>query len=96
MFPRQALRELIANALIHQDFFVTGTSVTIEMYGDRIEISNPGIPSIQIERFIDEYRSRNEQLADIMRRFKICEEKGSGIDKVIHSVEVYQYIPFWA
>ncbi|MGJ3247981.1 MAG: ATP-binding protein [Elainellaceae cyanobacterium] len=90
MFPKQALRELIANALVHQDFLATGASVMIEMYSDRVEISNPGIPPIPAERFIDEYRSRNEQLADIMRRFGICEEKGSGIDKVIDAAEVYQ------
>lgn len=90
MFPKQALRELIANALIHQEFLATGTSVMIEMYNDRVEISNPGIPLISTERFIDEYRSRNEQLADIMRRFGICEEKSSGIDKVIAAAEIYQ------
>ncbi len=90
MFPKQALRELIANALVHQDFLATGASVMIEMYSDRIEISNPGIPPIQVERFIDEYRSRNEQLADLMRRFGICEEKGSGIDKVVGAAEVFQ------
>ncbi len=70
MFPKQALRELIANALVHQDFLATGASVMIEMYGDRIEISNPGIPPIQVERFIDEYRSRNEQLADKHATFR--------------------------
>jgi ATP-dependent DNA helicase RecG len=90
MFPKQALRELIANALVHQDFLATGTSVMFEMYSDRIEISNPGIPPIKVERFIDEYRSRNEQLADLMRRFGICEEKGSGIDKVVKAVEKFQ------
>ncbi|GAB1537446.1 hypothetical protein NUACC21_00880 [Scytonema sp. NUACC21] len=62
----------------------------IEMYGDRIEISNPGIPPIKVERFIDENRSRNEQLADVMRRFGICEEKGSGIDKVVSAAEMFQ------
>jgi ATP-dependent DNA helicase RecG len=90
MFPIQALRELIANALVHQDFLATGASVMIEMYSDRVEISNPGLPPIPVDRFIDEYRSRNEQLADIMRRFGICEEKGSGIDKVVSAAEVYQ------
>ncbi len=90
MFPKQALRELIANALIHQDFSVTGASVMIEMYTDRVEISNPGKPIIGVDRFIDGYKSRNEKLADIMRRFGFCEEKGSGIDKVIQQVEVYQ------
>lgn len=90
MFPKQALRELIANALIHQDFSISGTSVMIEMYDDRVEISNAGIPPIKPERFIDEYRSRNERLADLMRRLGICEEKGSGIDKVVNAAEVYQ------
>lgn len=90
MFPKQALRELIANALVHQDFLATGASVMIEMYSDRIEISNPGQPPISVERFIDEYRSRNERLADVMRRLGICEEKGSGVDKVIHAAEVFQ------
>ena len=90
MFPEQALRELIANALIHQDFQETGSSVMIEMYTDRVEISNPGKPFINVDRFIDEYRSRNEQLAGVMRRFGICEEKGSGIDKVINAAEIFQ------
>lgn len=90
VFPVQALRELIANALIHQDFSVTGARVMIEMYDDRVEISNPGLPSIDINRFIDEYRSRNERLADLMRRMGICEERGSGIDKVILAAEQLQ------
>lgn len=90
MFPEIALRELVANALIHQDFSEQGASVMIELYADRIEISNPGQPEVPTERFIDGYRSRNERIADLMRRFGICEEKGSGIDKVIDAVEVFQ------
>lgn len=90
MFPKQVLRELIANALVHQDFSETGTSVMIEMYTDRVEISNPGKPPISTDRFIDENLSRNELLAIIMRRLGICEEKGSGIDKVVKAAEIFQ------
>jgi ATP-dependent DNA helicase RecG len=90
MFPEIAVRELVANALIHQDFTEPGASVMIELYDDRMEISNPGKPFISPDRFIDEYQSRNERLADLMRRVGICEEKGSGIDKVIEAVETYQ------
>lgn len=90
MFPDIAIRELMANALIHQDFEETGSSVMVEVYDDRLEISNPGKPAIPPTRFIDEYKSRNEKLADLMRRLRICEEKGSGIDKVVNSAEVYQ------
>lgn len=93
MYPPLALRELIANALIHQDFSISGTSPMIEIYSDRIEFSNPGRPLVETTRFIDEYRSRNEKIASLMRRMGICEEKGSGIDKVIFSCELYQLPP---
>ena len=90
LVPEITIRELVANALIHQDFRVGGASVMVEVYADRIEISNPGEPVVPVERFIDGYQSRNERLADLMRRMRICEEKSSGIDKVIHAVEAYQ------
>lgn len=92
MFPEIAVRELVANSIIHQDFSVKGFP-TVEIYCDRIEISNSGSPIISAERFIDEYGSRNEKLADIMRRMGFCEEKGSGWDKIIFSVELYQLPP---
>jgi len=90
MFPEIAVRELVANALIHQDFTETGMSVMVEIYDDRMEVSNPGKPFISPDRFIDEYQSRNEQVADLMRRLGICEEKGSGIDKVVRAAEAFQ------
>jgi predicted HTH transcriptional regulator len=89
MYPEIAVRELLANAIIHQDFEEKGFPM-VEIFSDRIEITNPGIPLITPDRFIDEYQSRNDTLADLMRRLGICEEKGSGIDKVIFYNEMYQ------
>lgn len=91
MFPELAVRELVANALIHQDFFVTGAGPTVEIFDDRIEITNPGKPLVDTQRFVDTPpRSRNETLASLMRRFRVCEERGSGIDKVVSQVELFQ------
>lgn len=91
MYPEVAIRELVANAIIHQDFNISGTGPLIEIFTDRIEITNPGVPLIDTMRFIDEPpRSRNEDLAAFMRRINICEERGSGIDKVILMVELFQ------
>jgi ATP-dependent DNA helicase RecG len=90
LVPEEAIRELAANALIHQDFSISGASVMFEVYSDRVEISNPGIPIVPADRFIDGYQSRNERLADLMRRMGICEEKGSGIDRVVNTAEVFQ------
>lgn len=91
MFPELAVRELVVNALIHQDFFVTGAGPMVEIFEDRIEITNPGEPLVDTQRFVDAPpKSRNEALASLMRRFRICEERGSGIDKVVSEVELYQ------
>lgn len=91
MFPEMSIRELVANALIHQDFSQTGTGPMIEIFEDRLEVTNPGQPLIETDRFLDSPpKSRNEALASLMRRIGICEERGSGIDKVVHETEVFQ------
>lgn len=91
MYPNTAVRELIANAIIHQNFFMQGTSPLIEIFTDRLEITNPGIPLIDKARFVDHPPiSRNEKLASFMRRVGVCEERGSGYDKVVFETEYYQ------
>lgn len=91
MYFEIALRELVANALIHQDFFESGTGPMIKLFDDRMEITNPGEPLVSVDRFLDTPpKSRNEALASLMRRFGICEERGSGIDKVVDQTELYQ------
>ena len=91
LYPEVAVREVLANALIHQDFNVRGTGPMIELYDGRIEVTSPGLPLVDTLRFIDEPpRSRNEKLASVMRRMNICEERGSGIKKVVAAVEEYQ------
>jgi ATP-dependent DNA helicase RecG len=91
MYPELSVRELVANAIIHQDFTLRGTGPMIEIFSDRMEITNPGIPLVKTERFLDSPpRSRNEALASFMRRVGVCEERGSGIDKVVSQTEFYQ------
>lgn len=96
IYPDIALREIIANALIHQDFTVTGAGPMIELFDNRIEISNPGapVPGIQLDRLIGAPpESRNEQLAKTFRQLKICEERGSGLIKAGLAVELYGLPP---
>lgn len=91
MYPPVAIREFVANALIHQDFSIGGTSPMIEIFKDRLEITNPGKPLIDVLRFIDHTPiSRNEMLASIMRRMNFCEERGSGVDRALTQCELYQ------
>ncbi len=87
-FSELSIRELVANALIHQDMTISGTGPMIEIFDNRIEITNPGKPLVDPNRFIDyPPRSRNEAMAALMRRMNICEERGSGIDKVVYEAE---------
>jgi predicted HTH transcriptional regulator len=96
VYPEIALREIIANALIHQDFSISGAGPLIEIYDDRIEVSNPGglLPSKRLDRLIGtQPESRNELLARAFRRYKICEERGSGLLKAGLEVELYGLPP---
>ena len=91
MYPELSIREVVANAIIHQDFFATGSSVMIEIFSNRFEVTNPGTPLVDTERFLDSPpKSRNEAIASFMRRIGICEERGSGVDKIVIQTELYQ------
>ncbi len=91
MYPEIAIREFVANALIHQDFTVSGAGPLVEIFDNRIEITNSGIPLIDTERFIDHAPiSRNEDIASFMRQVGFCEELGSGIDRALAQISIYQ------
>src|ERR1035437_2317525 len=96
VYPEVALREIIANALIHQDFTIRGSGPMIEIFDDRIEVSNPGklLPTKKIDRLIRTTpESRNEMLAAAFRRYNICEERGSGFEKAVAAIEFYGLPP---
>lgn len=91
MYPELAIREFVANALIHQDFTILGSGPLIEIFDNRVEITNRGLPLIDTERFIDHAPiSRNEDLASFMRQVGFCEELGSGIDRALAHISLYQ------
>lgn len=83
-YPEIAIRELTANMIIHQAIDQRGTNPMIEVFKNRIEFSNVGSPLVPVERIVDTVPvSRNENLAGFMHKCGICEERGSGYDKVI-------------
>lgn len=87
-YPRVAIREFVANALVHQDFAITGIPITIEIFSNRLVITNPGAPLNDINRLIDlPPNSRNEKLAQLMFMLGICERRGSGIDRAVEAIE---------
>ena len=91
IFPLLAIREAVANAIIHQDFFIAGTGPVIEIFANRVEVTNPGTPLVEIARIVDNPpKSRNEKLAALMRRLGMCEELGRGWDRMVISCELQQ------
>lgn len=90
-YPELAIRELVGNMLIHQDLTIRGGGPLVEVFDDRVEFSNPGASLIQVPRLVnDPPQSRNPRLAELARRLHICEEAGSGWDKIIRSCELMQ------
>lgn len=93
-YPKKAVREIVGNAIVHQDLTERGTGITVEVYDDRVEVTNPGLPILPVDRFIDENQSRNEKFADALRQLGICEVRGHGMDAVVSEIEAHQLPPY--
>jgi len=95
VYPKIAIREIMANAIIHQDLHNTSINPKVEIFPDRVEISNPGslMPNLSVDRIIDNAEPRNELLARTMYHLGICEDRGSGIDRALDAIEVYNLPP---
>ena len=90
LLPEEMVRELLVNAMVHQDFPVRGKQLRVDIYSNRIEFSNPGEPLVDPDRFIDRENTRNEKLIGLMRRMGFCEQRGSGIDQVVLAAEAHR------
>ncbi len=84
-YPSVAIREAITNALIHADYSMRGVTITIALFDDRIEITNPGgLPfGLTIEQALSgSSRLRNPVIASVFRELKLIERWGTGIKRI--------------
>ncbi len=86
LFPYEALREALINALVHRWYHPSGC-VSIAIYDDRIEIWSLGEMPFgeNLERVIREHRSkpRNASIADVFYRRGLIEKWGRGLNKIV-------------
>jgi ATP-dependent DNA helicase RecG len=85
-YPERALREALANALIHRDYQRMG-AVHFQWHGGQIEISNPGgFPAgVRLDNLlVTAPRPRNPLLADAFKRAGIVERTARGIDTIFY------------
>ena len=82
--PLDALREALVNALVHRDYSMRGTSIYVNVFDDRVEITNPGgLPAgITRDNFGKESVRRNQIIADLFHRMGKVERMGTGIKRM--------------
>ena len=87
-YPRSAVRELLANAVIHQDLTITNSGPLVAIYQNRIEFSNPGASLIPLNKVLNAFpKTRNNRLVGLLRQMDLCEEGGTGWDRVVAACE---------
>ncbi|WP_104132183.1 RNA-binding domain-containing protein [Cryobacterium sp. M91] len=87
-YPRDALREVIANAFAHRDWEATGV-VEIIHSPEELVVTSPGglLPSLRVDRLLHDAASpRNPKLAGHMARLRLAEMSGLGFDRIFRSV----------
>ena len=86
-YPEAVIREVLVNALVHRDYTITGTDVTLSIFDNRLEIQSPGrLPNtVTVEGMKAGLRyARNQTLVNVMRDYGYVEARGMGIrNKVI-------------
>ncbi len=82
--PETVFREAIINSLSHRDYYEKGAVTMIEIYDDRVSISNPGglVSSISRKEFGTKSLSRNPLIFGLMQRIDLVEKVGSGINRM--------------
>lgn len=92
LYPRITIRELFANIIAHQDLTINTIQPMVEIYSNRIEFINPGIPLIPKDRFVDyPPQTRNIKITDELYKVGICERRGSGWDKIATEASEYGF-----
>ncbi len=88
-YPTPVLREVIVNALAHRDYNLTGDTVDITIWEDRIEVRSPGpLPAhITVENIREEHYSRNPRIMRILKTLRLVEEYGEGVDRMYQEME---------
>ena len=85
-YPREVLREVVVNAIVHRDYSLSGTDIELSIYADRLEVVSPGrlANGITPNRMRAGCRSaRNELLKDVMRDYGYLEHMGMGVPRKI-------------
>jgi ATP-dependent DNA helicase RecG len=87
--PYEALKEALLNAIIHRDYFEIGARVMVEIFDDRVEISNPGELLVDEKEFGKKAISvaRNPILFDIFHRLQLIEKVGTGIQRILSAMQ---------
>ena len=82
--PEVVLREAIVNAVAHRDYFEKGATVMVEIFDDRVEISNPGgLPKgLKEEDFGKRTLARNPLIASLLHRAGYIEKLGTGVPRI--------------
>lgn len=88
-YPEAVLREALLNALAHRDYGLSGATIDVTVWDDRIEIQSPGsLPGhITLENMRDEHYSRNRRIMRVLKVLNLVEEYGEGVDRMIQEME---------
>ena len=94
-YPQSSVREALVNAVAHRDYRLTGRSIEVRMYTDRLEVTSPGgLPAhITLDNIVEEHYSRNPRIVNGLFQWGYIEELGLGVDRMIEDMVNAGHLP---
>lgn len=84
LYPIEAIRECVVNAVCHRDYTISGSSIRIFLFNDRLEIRSPGgLPNtLTIDNMKFRQFTRNQMIASFLTGYGYMERRGKGIQRI--------------
>ncbi|WJW70260.1 hypothetical protein OZ401_004989 (plasmid) [Candidatus Chlorohelix allophototropha] len=84
-YPAEAVREVLANAVVHRDFTMTDSAIRCQVFSNRIEIDSPGglLPGMTVANLLTTSRFRNRKLGELLYHIGYIEAQGTEVRRVV-------------
>jgi ATP-dependent DNA helicase RecG len=97
MYPEDACREALTNAIAHRDYSIDGRGIEVFIFEDRMEVHSPGallsnVSINELKKLKGLHQSRNVHIARSLRELGYMREMGEGLRRIYQLMKEHDLV----